>query len=371
MVGHEKYWLYFHHDSLEDVCYMVDSAEKDFPGNFEIKVLVLMGEDNVFNIVDQKPPKGFDVEVKERKESILTVELSRETHYKGERINTSGLFNLIRYRGSNIYLIITHHPLEFVRKVLMKFLIYHYSSLSRVYISSHDIHEILKKVSDTTKGEIIVDRVVSYSRLDNKKFEEIETRRTRTRESDVRWTSEEFEKSFRRAFENDQWIDKITFSVIENNAEKFFGYISREGLFKCNRNLKAFCNIILNVVSNIGDSNIKLFKNRSRKVKEGKIRPLSIQYKSNIFSDVEQNTKLIKAISEFPSSTYSVYHGNPYLHLSLVDYLDGSSYDLWVLSEDNIVIVPQLKSSFSSIARLVDHISKRFAEGVVKEVGGL
>ena len=87
-----------------------------------------------------------------------------------------------------------------------------------------------------------------------------------------------------------------------------------------------------------------------------------------MFKDVKQNKRLIKAISELPKSTYTLYHGNPYVHASLVDYYDGSSYDIWVLSEDKITIVPQIKASFSSMSRLCEHIFKKFREGEIKEM---
>ena len=81
----------------------------------------------------------------------------------------------------------------------------------------------------------------------------------------------------------------------------------------------------------------------------------------------EKNHRLAKVLSEFPKSSHTVYHGNPYLHASLVDYCDGSSYDLWVLSEDRLIIVPQLKASFGSISRFCEHIFRKFREGNIKE----
>jgi hypothetical protein len=94
----------------------------------------------------------------------------------------------------------------------------------------------------------------------------------------------------------------------------------------------------------------------------GEIRPVFIEYSNNIFENVEQNKRLIKSLSEFPKSSYSVYHGNPYLHMSMVDYCDGSSYDIWVVSSNRLIIIPQLRATFNSLSRLCEHILKRFME---------
>ena len=44
-------------------------------------------------------------------------------------------------------------------------------------------------------------------------------------------------------------------------------------------------------------------------------------------------------------TSVSVLHGNPYVHLSILDYHDGSAFDLWVLDRQRLIIVPQLKAS--------------------------
>jgi hypothetical protein len=55
------------------------------------------------------------------------------------------------------------------------------------------------------------------------------------------------------------------------------------------------------------------------------------------------------------------------VNVSLVDYLDGSSFDVWVLSNKEITLVPQLRASEASIARLMNHIFEKFGEGIIKE----
>lgn len=50
-----------------------------------------------------------------------------------------------------------------------------------------------------------------------------------------------------------------------------------------------------------------------------------------------------------------------YTHLSILDYYDGSSFDIWIFDAKKITIVPQSKATPASILRLIDHIYQSFA----------
>jgi len=70
---------------------------------------------------------------------------------------------------------------------------------------------------------------------------------------------------------------------------------------------------------------------------------------------------------KLPSSSVSILHGNPYVHLSILDYKDGSVFDIWVLSPDVITIVPQMKGTVAAIKRVINYIFDSYAEGQIRE----
>ena len=72
-------------------------------------------------------------------------------------------------------------------------------------------------------------------------------------------------------------------------------------------------------------------------------------------------------IADMPDSSISKYHVNPHIHLSLVDYTDGSSYDIWVLASDQLTIIPQIRASGASLRRLVNYVFERIGEGRVEK----
>lgn len=56
-------------------------------------------------------------------------------------------------------------------------------------------------------------------------------------------------------------------------------------------------------------------------------------------------------------------------HASIADVLDGSSFEIWVVSPNRVLIVPQAKSSVAAFMRLISHIFSEFGEGNIAEYG--
>ncbi len=54
-------------------------------------------------------------------------------------------------------------------------------------------------------------------------------------------------------------------------------------------------------------------------------------------------------------------------HASIADVLDGSSFEIWVVNPDRILIVPGPKASVAGFIRLISHIFSEFGEGNVAE----
>jgi len=353
----DSYWLHRHHTDVESLLNGISSA--NLPKDFQLKLLFLIAKGDIFKAIREWVPHDYDLQFLENNESMCTIKLAREIK-KGKVL--SGTFNLARHANTNVYVAITTEKQKFVKNALIKFFDNYYSELSRLHLTSGQIQTILDKLKAGLNCEIITDRVISYSRLNKKKFI-ITGKKPRFKESDVRWTEEDYKSSFQRAAENDKWIDKISFCVQKENKINFYASLSRDGLFKCDKNADEFYKIIIKYLVNIGNENIDIFSNKSRLENDGNIKPIAIEYANNLFEDVEQNKRLIRIIAEFPKSSYSVYHGNPYLHTSVVDYVDGSSYDLWVVSADKIIIIPQIRATFNSLSRFCEHILKRFSEG--------
>lgn len=97
------------------------------------------------------------------------------------------------------------------------------------------------------------------------------------------------------------------------------------------------------------------------------VEPTVIVFAEKVFRDKGANAECVDAIAEMPDCSISKYHVDSHIHLSLVDYTDGSSYDIWVVTSDRLVIIPQIRASGASLRRLVNHILERICEGRVEQ----
>ena len=96
----------------------------------------------------------------------------------------------------------------------------------------------------------------------------------------------------------------------------------------------------------IGHERLVFFSNRDRRATDFQgPRPIKIQYDTEVFSSVDHTKKLLQVMKRFKHGTCSVLHANPYLHVSMVDNYDNSSADVWVLAKNEVLIVPQIKTS--------------------------
>jgi hypothetical protein len=95
---------------------------------------------------------------------------------------------------------------------------------------------------------------------------------------------------------------------------------------------------------------------------------IAVQMPTGIFSDAESVSDLLEALSEQRGVGIAVLHRNPYLHVAVTDYLDGSNFDAFVTSDDSVVIYPGYRASAGSLTRLTEHIAERFAAREVADV---
>ena len=97
-------------------------------------------------------------------------------------------------------------------------------------------------------------------------------------------------------------------------------------------------------------------------------RPLQLFYADSLLADKSQNHRLIRVLRKLPDASISVYHPNPFLHASVVDYMDGSSYAIWITDSTAITVIPELKATTQSLGRLFNHINEHFGEGTIRDI---
>ena len=182
--------------------------------------------------------------------------------------------------------------------------------------------------------------------------------------SAVTWPNMSLDEAFSFIHENNGWFKSLQFEAKRHGNIIADISIDRQGRIRTDRQFNLVYNGFIAPSARMLNDNYRLFSKRSRKEVENLApRPLSIDYSTDIFEDVNANKTFITAISKLEKASVSVLHGNPYIQMAVTDYIDGSSFDLWVLNRNQIIVVPQMKGTVAGIKRLVNHIFDSFAEG--------
>ena len=114
-----------------------------------------------------------------------------------------------------------------------------------------------------------------------------------------------------------------------------------------------------------------LLADRERRLDEPAPRPLVVRTRAATFGEPEAVTDLLDSLERQESTSVAVFHRNPYLHVAVTDYADGSNFDLFVNRSDEVVVIPGYRASVTSLARLTDTVGERFAAVAVDEVTSL
>ncbi len=365
-----EYWLYKQTHDDSDTCagYIDEMLHRN--RKYQISMFLLVSKKDIFqNIKNIKSPR-FVVDFGDgnKTNSIFSIRVAKKDSEQ------FGNVLIVNTPKPEVYFAVTDEPRLFVESVLRPFINSFYPEISLAFLSSSEIQQILEKLENATEGEIIVDRITAYKRIAHKIVYNRKTKRKEqsvdSKESAVTYTGRPYRESFDDAFANDQWIDKVQFHLLKKDVISMGGYFSRGGLFKFRDAFSPFYQMIMPHIIEIIEKKFKLYSNRSRTENKAKPSPLVIDLDYDVFENVDQNHRFIESVKKMSYASTSVYHSNPYVHISLVDYLDGSSFDIWVLSANRITIVPQLRASQSSVARLMNHIFERFREGKVREYEG-
>lgn len=101
----------------------------------------------------------------------------------------------------------------------------------------------------------------------------------------------------------------------------------------------------------------KLYTGRVRRVKQVAPTPIAVRLPDRFFVSSTETGELAATLGSVSHLAVAVVHRNPYLHLAVCDYLDGSTFDVFVTSEDEVVLHPGFASSVEAFSRLVEHIS--------------
>jgi hypothetical protein len=281
--------------------------------------------------------------------------------------HVSGSFVTLRTHFPDVWLFVTIEPSTFWKDGLSKLIDGLYPRFVRPFFTQPEIHSFVKAVQQEFENRTVrLVRISGRERLKSpgsrKKFE-----------LSIRWTDIDVDTAFRQAAETNDLFRSVALEILRNPAEpvqeeSVVATISKYGYFNCTGRFTPFHQSVIVPMIDLAHQRLIFLSNRDRMTAARfEPRPVKIKYDSDVLGTAEQLSRLLDVMKRFKHGTCSVIHGNPYIHVSLVDNYDFSAADVWVVNRDDILIVPQVKTSEAALKRIVSHIFEHFKEGRLGE----
>ncbi len=322
---------------------------------YKVSFAVFHSKDNPSDRLTARKPEGFDFSLTSHID-FFEISLARTIYrsdIKGGSRRLSGTIGLHKLEN-DVWLAFTSDGPDFFFNGLLRLLDCYRPRVARIDLSSEDLRRILEQVEKRTNGNIIVKKAVLYSHQE---------------EGEIDFKKKPLHDVFNAAENQDMYVDKIEYVLYQKNMAVLHAFASRDGILYYNggdvRNISAY---FLKALSDVVSGRVALLSDRERKTGgEAALRPVEIVYRRSVFTSREDNQKLITALSNMQLGGVAVMHRNPYAHAVVLDFYDGSTFDVVVTRPDRLMIVPGFKSSFHSLMRLCEQVFRDFSEGEIQE----
>lgn len=345
MNQHNKpYWVYESKDISSLINYLDDYLKQN--PNKKATIMLFNFSGKLKDIPELNLLKRYNLKINLKSESLA--HLIIKGHYKKE---IKEFNNILLYDSKlKLLILINFYPIHINKKFNPLFLQF-YDKLSPTYLNAKELEQILNDLSKKFK-EIIVKKIIVKDK----------------RGKSIAYRKEDYKISFEEAKIKNETVEKIEFETFDKNSKKLWGYLTRQGIFKCSGTFKMFFDIIFKKISLLELQKIKFYKTHTKK-REKKFLPLPllIDYEEKVFLDTSINKEFINSLKKIKYCSISVYHANPYINLSILDYLDGSSMEIMVDEPSKIMLMPKIGTSHSSLSRIINHIFEYFREGSLKK----
>jgi hypothetical protein len=194
--------------------------------------------------------------------------------------------------------------------------------------------------------------------------------RNKRQETTVSYETELLDELYSKATAEDAHVHSFAFKLQHKRTGKLIlnAGLNREGRFSFHDgDLSLFVAGLLEHASHIVKKKADLLQNRARSENTGEINPIRVTFEEPVFDKKDGVKAFLRILGRIRHGEFTIFHRNPYLHVSFFDFFDGSEFDLFVESSDTLIIVPQFQANPSSLFRLCQKISENFQEGIISE----
>lgn len=242
-----------------------------------------------------------------------------------------------------------------------------FPNISQFYLTKNEFFEILRKFESKYQYEL----TSSYYTLKRSKS----TGEKDKRKTTITYTSKtDLVEVFNEADLSKMWISSIRINGSKHRSDGFLELIQ----FGIANNTKIsikrgysldMLEFFRNEIETIARKRYNLLKNRSRsKTSEHQIKPLFLEFSENAFESKDKISEFLDVLAKYENCQYSVIHsGNPHLFMTISDVKDRSTLNIKSVGLNIAVIIPQIRTSASSLVRFISFIIKNYGECKISE----
>ncbi|HEY3350223.1 MAG TPA: hypothetical protein VGM13_10640 [Thermoanaerobaculia bacterium] len=207
-------------------------------------------------------------------------------------------------------------------------------------------------------------RVSSVRRL-------LQTRSRKRFESEVTWTDIDVKSAFEAALEEKSFFKNLAFEVCEPDeradvvrSEGTAGVASRDAHFAVNKNVRwLYRSAVAPLLDEARDRSVFLRgRGRADSPRPDGVRAIAARFTGNFRVTTEELPQLTAILRRYPDASVSILHANPYLDASVVDMRDGSSIELLLASENQMLLLPGLRATESALNRICRFLYEQVGE---------
>ena len=119
---------------------------------------------------------------------------------------------------------------------------------------------------------------------------------------------------------------------------------------------RAFVRIVLGRLATAAGDRRVMLSGLKRHPAESVTETLVMDLQPDVAAAADTRERILIAINELRGGRTAMLHANPYLHVIATDHLDGSSFDILITDDHQLTIIPGLRATTGSLARVTDAI---------------
>jgi hypothetical protein len=341
------------------------SLENAFSGKrHPVRLKIIIFDDRLNNAISSiQSTKVFKIAIINNGKHSISLELTETIKSKGLLKQLSGKIFITNHPvHKNIWLIITDGNGEFFNKSLNHLIRLIRPRCVAPILSTNQIMALSKAVEKLFHVRNARVREIGQS------SKIVSQGADRKVEKNRNWTDITIYDVFQDVSNSKKWITDIRIAYDFGVKKKADVVIGNSGVIVFHRSIKTAFDVLIDRIAFYSFEWYGFLKNRSKnKQTNYRSRPFTIYFEESLFLSKDNIDHLNHTLRSISNTTCTVLHANPYYHSVMVDYSDGSTYEILVTNYNSISVLPQGRSTVSSLQRLCTKIFSEIKEGELKE----